>query len=59
MAIVIYDSTSHVHAQIWLPPTPPSDDTEDLYVDLVLEMSYDTQGTMSTVFLASTVPYRY
>ena len=58
MAIVIYRSTSHVHAQIWLPPTPPSDDTEDLYVDLVLEMSYDTQGTMSTVFLASTVPYR-
>jgi len=26
-------------------------------VDLALEMSYDTQNTMSVVFLASTIPY--
>lgn len=59
MVVVIPHFTSCVYAQIWLPPTPPSDDTEDLYVDLVLEMSYDTQSTMSTVFLASTFPYRW
>ena len=44
--------------QIWLPPTPPADDEEDLYVDLVLDMAFDTSTTMSTMLLATIAPYR-
>ncbi|KAL5477552.1 hypothetical protein EMCRGX_G024363 [Ephydatia muelleri] len=32
---------------MWLPPTPPADDDEDMYVDLTMEMLYDTSSVMS------------
>ena len=43
-------SLSHTHThthKIWLPPTPPTDDNPEYYVDLSLEMSYNTNNTMT------------
>ena len=51
---------SHPHmctpSQVWFPPTPPSDD--DVYFDLVLGMSYETDATMSTASLTAMASYR-
>lgn len=45
--------------QVWLPPTPPADDAEEYYVDIVLDMAYDTSSTISPAELASIAPFRY
>ena len=49
--------------QVWLPPTPPADDTDadiyaDIYVDIVLDMAYDTSYHISPAELASIAPFR-
>ena len=44
--------------QIWCPPTPPADDADCFYVDIVLDMAYDTKSTISPAELASIAPFR-
>lgn len=44
---------------MWLPPTPPSEDYDDSYVDTVLEMKYSTQSVICPAILASIAPFRY
>lgn len=44
---------------MWFPPTPPSDDCCDYYVDLALDMTYDTQSVMTPVALVASAVYRY
>lgn len=44
--------------QVWLPPTPPADGTEDYYVDVALDLAYDTSTTITPAELASVAPYR-
>lgn len=41
-----------------MPPTPPADDDNDYYFDLVLDMSYDTHMTISPAILAAIAPFR-
>lgn len=43
---------------MWLPPTPPSEDFDDIYVDTSLDMKYDTQSTISPAVLAAIAPFR-
>ena len=44
--------------KIWLPPTPPAESTDDVYVDLVLDIAYDTSTTISPAELAFIAPFR-
>lgn len=44
--------------QVWLPPTPPADDADDFYIDIVLDMAYDTTCNISPAELASIAPFR-
>ena len=46
------------YPQMWLPPTPPSDDCYDYYVDFALDMTYDTLSVMTPVALVSSAVYR-
>ena len=43
--------------KMWLPPTPPADDDEDMHVDLTMELLYDTSSVMSPARF--TTAYRY
>ena len=45
-------------SQIWLPPTPPTDDVPEYYLDYTLEMAYDTISVMTPDELMSTAIYR-
>ena len=46
--------------QVWFPPTPPVEDsTSDCYIDLALEMSYDTTTIMTSTALSSVALYRW
>ncbi len=56
--IVCRDPFPPAPLQIWFPPTPPADETEEFYDDLVLDMSYVTRSTMSTAVLTAIAPYR-
>ena len=44
---------------MWLPPTPPSEDSNDYYVDNVVEMNYDTQIVIDPTVLLSVATYRW
>ena len=44
--------------QIWLPPTPPSEDSEEYYVDTVLDMKYNITSVIAPAVLASIAPFR-
>lgn len=44
---------------MWLPPTPPSDDADECYIDTVMEMKYDTQVNISPAVLASIASFRF
>ena len=44
--------------QVWLPPTPPVDDGDELYVDIMLDMAYDTSSVITPAELASIAPFR-
>ena len=44
---------------MWLPPTPPSDDSQESHIDAFLEMKYDTQSVISPAVLAAIAPFRY
>lgn len=54
-----YSSVTYLMMQIWLPPTPPSEDFEELCVDAALEMNYDTQTVISPAVLAAIAPFRW
>ena len=43
---------------MWLPPTPPVDDGEEFYVDIMMDMAYDTSSVITPAELASIAPYR-
>ena len=46
--------------QAWLPPTPPADDTDtdNIHIDIVLDLAYDTSYYISPAELASIAPFR-
>lgn len=48
-----------IGVQVWLPPTPPSDDVDECCVDTVVEMKYDTKSNISPAVLASVASFRF
>ena len=44
---------------MWLPPTPPTDDIPDYYIDYTLELSYDTTTVMTPDALLSAAIHWY
>ena len=45
--------------KIWLPPTPPTDERPEYYVDLALGMWYDTSSAMTPDELGPITVYWY
>jgi E1A-binding protein p400 len=42
---------------VWLPPTPPAEEEDEMYVNPILGVTYDLSATISPATLAATVPF--
>ena len=44
--------------QMWLPPTPPAEEEDEIYVDPILSLTYHLSSTISPAVLAANVPFQ-